>query len=93
MVLEEETVEFRCQVQGDPQPNVRWRKDDIDVPRGRYAHLKKGFNSSVKFSADSDKMMSDRSKQLTVPLLHYVSNQFCVRACMHLSVWVCVPLI
>uniref|UniRef100_A0A1A8ARW3 Roundabout, axon guidance receptor, homolog 2 n=1 Tax=Nothobranchius furzeri TaxID=105023 RepID=A0A1A8ARW3_NOTFU len=36
VVLEEETVEFRCQVQGDPQPNVRWRKDDIEVPRGRY---------------------------------------------------------
>ncbi|XP_034024265.1 roundabout homolog 2 isoform X8 [Thalassophryne amazonica] len=36
VVLEEESVEFRCQVQGDPQPNVRWRKDDIDVPRGRY---------------------------------------------------------
>ncbi|XP_076590921.1 roundabout homolog 2 isoform X9 [Chaetodon auriga] len=36
VVLEEEMVEFRCQVQGDPQPNVRWRKDDIDVPRGRY---------------------------------------------------------
>ncbi|XP_062417217.1 roundabout homolog 2 isoform X6 [Pungitius pungitius] len=36
VVLEEETVEFRCQVQGDPQPNIRWRKDDIDVPRGRY---------------------------------------------------------
>lgn len=39
VVLEEETVEFRCQVQGDPQPNVRWRKDDVDVPRGRYANL------------------------------------------------------
>lgn len=36
VVLEDETVEFRCQVQGDPQPNVRWRKDDVDVPRGRY---------------------------------------------------------
>ncbi|XP_054649248.1 roundabout homolog 2 isoform X11 [Dunckerocampus dactyliophorus] len=36
VVLEDEMVEFRCQVQGDPQPNVRWRKDDIDVPRGRY---------------------------------------------------------
>lgn len=39
VVLEEETVEFRCQVQGDPQPNVRWRKDDVDVPRGRYVQL------------------------------------------------------
>ncbi|KAJ0063893.1 hypothetical protein NL108_013312, partial [Boleophthalmus pectinirostris] len=36
VVLEEESVEFRCLVQGDPQPNVRWRKDDVDVPRGRY---------------------------------------------------------
>ncbi|XP_037124500.1 roundabout homolog 2 isoform X11 [Syngnathus acus] len=36
VVLEDETVEFRCQVTGDPQPNVRWRKDDVDVPRGRY---------------------------------------------------------
>uniref|UniRef100_A0A4W5JY18 Ig-like domain-containing protein n=1 Tax=Hucho hucho TaxID=62062 RepID=A0A4W5JY18_9TELE len=35
VVLEEEGVEFRCQVQGDPQPNVRWRKNDVDVPRGR----------------------------------------------------------
>lgn len=35
VVLEDETVEFRCQVTGDPQPNVRWRKDDVDVPRGR----------------------------------------------------------
>ncbi|RXN03607.1 roundabout -like protein [Labeo rohita] len=36
VVLEEEAVEFRCQVQGDPQPTVRWKKDEIDVPRGRY---------------------------------------------------------
>uniref|UniRef100_UPI00398F21F7 roundabout homolog 2 isoform X4 n=1 Tax=Pristiophorus japonicus TaxID=55135 RepID=UPI00398F21F7 len=36
VVLEEEGVEFRCQVQGDPLPTVRWRKDDIDVARGRF---------------------------------------------------------
>uniref|UniRef100_A0A8C6TNF4 Roundabout, axon guidance receptor, homolog 2 (Drosophila) n=1 Tax=Neogobius melanostomus TaxID=47308 RepID=A0A8C6TNF4_9GOBI len=35
VVLEEESVEFRCLVTGDPPPNVRWRKDDVDVPRGR----------------------------------------------------------
>uniref|UniRef100_A0A671NY24 Roundabout, axon guidance receptor, homolog 2 (Drosophila) n=1 Tax=Sinocyclocheilus anshuiensis TaxID=1608454 RepID=A0A671NY24_9TELE len=35
VVLEEEAVEFRCQVQGDPQPTIRWKKDEIDVPRGR----------------------------------------------------------
>ncbi|XP_060689848.1 roundabout homolog 2 isoform X7 [Hemiscyllium ocellatum] len=36
VVLENDSVEFRCQVQGDPQPTVRWRKDDTDVARGRY---------------------------------------------------------
>ncbi|KAA0701789.1 Roundabout -like protein 2 [Triplophysa tibetana] len=36
VVLEEEAVEFRCQVQGDPPPSVRWKKDEIDIPRGRY---------------------------------------------------------
>ncbi|XP_048449509.1 roundabout homolog 2-like, partial [Rhincodon typus] len=34
VVLEDDSVEFRCQVQGDPQPTVRWRKDDTDVARG-----------------------------------------------------------
>ncbi|XP_072369170.1 roundabout homolog 2 isoform X3 [Scyliorhinus torazame] len=36
VVLEDDAVEFRCQVQGDPQPTVGWRKDDTDVARGRY---------------------------------------------------------
>ncbi|XP_063058470.1 roundabout homolog 2-like [Engraulis encrasicolus] len=36
VVLVEESVELRCQVQGDPPPTLRWRKDDADVPRGRY---------------------------------------------------------
>ncbi|KAG5844713.1 hypothetical protein ANANG_G00165450 [Anguilla anguilla] len=36
VVLEEEGVELRCQSEGDPPPTVRWRKDDADVPRGRY---------------------------------------------------------
>ncbi|XP_055486591.1 roundabout homolog 2-like, partial [Leucoraja erinacea] len=36
VVLEDEGVEFHCQMQGDPQPTVRWRKDDTDVVRGRY---------------------------------------------------------
>ena len=75
MVLEEETVEFRCQVQGDPQPNVRWRKDDIDVPRGRYAHLQeypqnRAYFQIEKFQKDSDKKMTHCSKQL--PILFYI---------------------
>ncbi|KAG7478489.1 roundabout-like 2 isoform X6 [Solea senegalensis] len=58
VVLEEETVEFRCQVQGDPQPNVRWRKDDIDV-RGRYdtKYDKDDYVLRVKKASVSDEGM------------------------------------
>ncbi|KAM8898928.1 roundabout homolog 2-like isoform 2-T2 [Spinachia spinachia] len=36
VVLVDETVEFRCQVNGDPPPTLRWKKEDVDIPRGRY---------------------------------------------------------
>ncbi|XP_077402728.1 roundabout homolog 2-like [Vanacampus margaritifer] len=36
VVLADESVEFRCQVHGDPPPTLRWKKEDVDIPRGRY---------------------------------------------------------
>lgn len=48
VVLEEEAVEFRCQVQGDPQPTVRWKKDDADLPRGRYVWIPTILGSTRK---------------------------------------------
>uniref|UniRef100_A0A8C1VGM3 Roundabout, axon guidance receptor, homolog 2 (Drosophila) n=1 Tax=Cyprinus carpio TaxID=7962 RepID=A0A8C1VGM3_CYPCA len=56
VVLEEEAVEFRCQVQGDPQPTVRWKKDEIDVPRGRYdiKYDKDDYVLRIKKAAASD---------------------------------------
>nr|XP_020454588.1 roundabout homolog 1-like isoform X2 [Monopterus albus] len=39
VVLAEETVQFHCVVQGDPVPTVRWRKDDSDLPKGRFEIL------------------------------------------------------
>uniref|UniRef100_A0A6I8NJ50 Roundabout guidance receptor 2 n=1 Tax=Ornithorhynchus anatinus TaxID=9258 RepID=A0A6I8NJ50_ORNAN len=53
VVLEEEVVEFRCQVQGDPQPTVRWKKDDADLPRGRY-DIKDDYTLRIKKTLSSD---------------------------------------
>ncbi|XP_043749151.1 roundabout homolog 2 isoform X3 [Cervus elaphus] len=53
VVLEEEAVEFRCQVQGDPQPTVRWKKDDADLPRGRY-DIKDDYTLRIKKAVSTD---------------------------------------
>ncbi|XP_078140205.1 roundabout homolog 2 [Centroberyx gerrardi] len=36
VVMEEETVDFLCDVHGDPAPTVRWRRDEGELPRGRF---------------------------------------------------------
>ncbi|XP_071289794.1 roundabout homolog 2 isoform X8 [Agelaius tricolor] len=53
VVLEEEAVDFRCQVQGDPTPTVRWKKDDADLPRGRY-DIKDDYTLRIKKAVSSD---------------------------------------
>uniref|UniRef100_A0A493TR61 Roundabout guidance receptor 2 n=1 Tax=Anas platyrhynchos platyrhynchos TaxID=8840 RepID=A0A493TR61_ANAPP len=53
VVLEEEAVDFRCQVQGDPQPTVRWKKDDADPPRGRY-DIKDDYTLRIKKAMSTD---------------------------------------
>ncbi|XP_074048881.1 LOW QUALITY PROTEIN: roundabout homolog 2 [Macrotis lagotis] len=53
VILEEEAVEFRCQVQGDPPPTVRWKKDDTDLPRGRF-DIKDDYTLRIKKAMSSD---------------------------------------
>ncbi|XP_074958188.1 roundabout homolog 2 isoform X7 [Phalacrocorax aristotelis] len=53
VVLEEEAVDFRCQVQGDPTPTVRWKKDDADLPRGRY-DIKDDYTLRIKKAMGTD---------------------------------------
>uniref|UniRef100_A0A9J8AXI8 Uncharacterized protein n=1 Tax=Cyprinus carpio carpio TaxID=630221 RepID=A0A9J8AXI8_CYPCA len=36
IVLAEETVDFSCEVHGDPAPTVRWNRDEGELPRGRF---------------------------------------------------------
>nr|XP_034971673.1 roundabout homolog 2 isoform X10 [Zootoca vivipara] len=54
VVLEEEVVEFRCQVQGDPQPTVRWKKDDNDLPRGSRYDIKDDYTLRIKKAMSTD---------------------------------------
>lgn len=35
VVMEEETVDFTCEVHGDPAPTVRWQREGGELPRGR----------------------------------------------------------
>ncbi|XP_063799815.1 roundabout homolog 3 isoform X2 [Pseudophryne corroboree] len=36
VVLADDIVDFHCEVQGDPVPTARWRKEEGELPRGRY---------------------------------------------------------
>ncbi|XP_076131091.1 roundabout homolog 1-like [Alosa pseudoharengus] len=37
--LADESVNFQCEARGDPVPIVRWRKEDGDLPKGRFEIL------------------------------------------------------
>uniref|UniRef100_A0A7N6BGC6 Roundabout, axon guidance receptor, homolog 3 (Drosophila) n=1 Tax=Anabas testudineus TaxID=64144 RepID=A0A7N6BGC6_ANATE len=43
VVMEDETVDFLCEVHGDPAPTVRWRRDEGELPRGRF-EIRNGNN-------------------------------------------------
>ncbi|XP_051963240.1 roundabout homolog 2 isoform X2 [Xyrauchen texanus] len=36
IVVAEETVDFMCEVHGDPAPTVRWNREEGELPRGRF---------------------------------------------------------
>ncbi len=40
VVLADDTVDFQCEVQGDPTPTIRWRKEEGELPRGRWDSIR-----------------------------------------------------
>uniref|UniRef100_A0A7N6BUC8 Roundabout, axon guidance receptor, homolog 3 (Drosophila) n=1 Tax=Anabas testudineus TaxID=64144 RepID=A0A7N6BUC8_ANATE len=36
VVLADDTVDFFCEVHGDPTPTVRWKREEGELPRGRF---------------------------------------------------------
>ncbi|XP_058483526.1 roundabout homolog 2-like isoform X3 [Solea solea] len=56
VVLVDESVEFKCQVHGDPPPTLRWKKEDVEIPRGRYdiRYEKEDFLLRIKKASVSD---------------------------------------
>ncbi|XP_072115940.1 roundabout homolog 2 isoform X5 [Mobula birostris] len=89
VVLENEAVEFRCQLQGDPQPTVRWRKDDTDIARGRY-DIKEDNTLRIKRVSSNDEGtftcigenrvgMVEATATLTVRARPVAAPQFVVR--------------
>ncbi|XP_030010607.1 roundabout homolog 3 isoform X3 [Sphaeramia orbicularis] len=36
VVLADDTVDFFCEVHGDPTPTIRWRREEGELPRGRF---------------------------------------------------------
>ncbi|XP_040907057.1 roundabout homolog 2-like isoform X2 [Toxotes jaculatrix] len=56
VVLVDESVEFRCQVHGDPPPTLRWKKEDVDISRSRYdiRYEKEDFLLRIKKASVSD---------------------------------------
>ncbi|XP_069563423.1 roundabout homolog 1 isoform X6 [Brachyistius frenatus] len=53
VVLVDQSVEFRCEARGDPVPTVRWRKDDGDLPKGRY-EIREDHTLKIRRLASAD---------------------------------------
>ncbi|KAJ8392080.1 hypothetical protein AAFF_G00078860 [Aldrovandia affinis] len=53
VVLVEESVEFRCEARGDPVPTVRWKKEDGDLPKGRY-EIREDYTLKVRRVTSGD---------------------------------------
>ncbi|XP_043937124.1 roundabout homolog 3 isoform X2 [Protopterus annectens] len=56
VVLEGDRVDFNCEVHGDPIPSIRWRKDEGELPPGRYEVTSGNTLSITRVSAEDEGM-------------------------------------
>eukprot|EP00079_Xenopus_tropicalis_P027964 XP_012822435.1 PREDICTED: roundabout homolog 3 isoform X2 [Xenopus tropicalis] len=54
VVLADDMVDFNCEVQGDPVPTARWRKEEGELPRGRYEILNDNTLRISRVSAEDE---------------------------------------
>ncbi|KAG8434664.1 hypothetical protein GDO86_012866 [Hymenochirus boettgeri] len=54
VVLADDVVDFHCEVQGDPVPTARWRKEEGELPRGRYEILNDNTLRISRISAEDE---------------------------------------
>ncbi|KAB0344026.1 hypothetical protein FD754_020952, partial [Muntiacus muntjak] len=76
VVLEEEAVEFRCQVQGDPQPTVRWKKDDADLPRGRPPPIILQGPANQTLAVDGTALLKCKATGDPLPVISWLKEGF-----------------
>lgn len=91
VLLVDQSVEFRCEARGDPVPTVRWRKDDGDLPKGRYCTVWLIFwppllqhNPFLSFYLMPRSLLSVWWSAYTVRYVVCV----CVRTCLTDSLWI-----
>ena len=71
-VEENESVQFQCKANGDPTPTIVWKKEEGQIPQGRYDILVKPTLSTDGWEAVRTIGVSVRRTRVRVQMLTYL---------------------